>query len=387
MFQTLDLRWRLVVASEFKLSPHAGPLRALGILVFAFAVSACGGDTTSPPMQNDDQPPEDQFCSINESEIFFGGVPRDGIPALLNPAFVAPDHAEAVYVRDFDRVIGIEVGGEVLAVPHNILWHHEIVNLEHYGPQLVVTFCPLTGSSMVFDRSAVEGGDFGVSGLIYQNNLIMFNRRSDGGEESFFPQMLRGARCGPLDGSSLPMYPSVEMRWDAWKELHPETRVVSGRQNYGRPYRWYPYGDYEAINNTETLFPHDELDRRRPPKERVLGIPRDHGFGIAFPFNELKRLGDKAVVHDDVQGERSVVVFWSTDAETAIAFVPRINGQDLTFEVRDDGFFDLENGSEWSLLGRAVSGPLEGSVLDLVTDAYVSFWFAWATFHPNTALY
>ena len=377
-----------MVTSESMLDTRPRPLTSLAMLSFALVLATCGGgDGTSPPQQNDDVPPEDAFCSIPEAEIVSGGVGRDGIPALRNPLFVPVDHAEAGYLRDYDLVIGIEIDGELLAIPHNILWWHEIVNLDDYGIPLAVSYCPLTGSSMVFDRTVVNGNDFGVSGLLYNNNLIMFNRRGDGGQESFFPQMMRGARCGPLDGSPLPMYPSVEMRWDAWRELHPESGVVSGVQNYGRDYRSYPYGNYEAINNTETLFPHDELDRRRPPKERVLGIPREHGFGMAFPFSLLEELGDKGVVHDDVQGAREVVVFWSTDAETAIAFVPGVNGAALTFEARDGGFFDVENGSEWTLQGRAISGPLEGSQLELIDDAYISFWFAWATFHPSTALY
>ena len=199
--------------------------------------------------------------------------------------------------------------------------------------------------------------------------------------------MLRGARCGPLDGSPLEMYPSVEMRWDAWKLLHPETTVVSGFQNYGRNYQSYPYGNYEDIDNGETLFPHEELDRRLPPKVRVLGIPREHGFGLALAFNVLEDLGNRAVVHDNIQGDQPVVVFWSAEAATAIAYVPRVDGTDLTFEARDGGYFDVQNGSEWDLRGIAISGPLEGSSLELVSDAYVSFWFAWSTFHPNTDIF
>ncbi len=361
-------------------------------LVFALAVSACGGgDTTSPsPEIGGDQPqvhvPKEEFCSIPEELVFSGGVARDGIPALRNPLFVSSDHVEAEYLRDYDRVIGIEVGGEVLAVPHNIVWHHEIVNLDDYGIPLAVSYCPLTGSSMVFDRSTVHGADLGVSGLLYSNNLIMFNRRNDGGQESLFPQMARGARCGPLDGAPLPMYPATEMRWDAWKELHPETGVVSDMQGYRRNYRSYPYGNYETISNTRTLFPNRGMDPRRPPKERILGIPRDGGFGMAFPFTLLAAMGDKVVVHDDVQETRAVVVFWSTEGESAVAFRPRANGQELTFEVRDDRFFDVETGSEWTMAGFAVSGPLADSVLEPIADAYVAFWFAWATFHPNTGL-
>ncbi len=362
--------------------------RALSVLSLAFVVAACGGgDGVSSPVQQSNPPSAETFCSIPEAEIVSGGVGRDGIPSLRDPLFVPADHAEAGYLLDSDRVIGLEIGGEFIAVPHNILWWHEIANLDNYGIPVAVSYCPLTGSSMVFDRTTVQGNDFGVSGLLYQNNLIMFERRDDGAQESWFPQFMRGARCGPLDGADLPMYPSVEMRWDAWKALHPESSVVSGVLGYGRDYRSYPYGNYEAINNGETLFPAEEHDRRRPPKERVLGIPRSNGFGMAFPFSLLSDLGDVAVVHDDVQGSRSIVVFWSTDAETAVAFEPRVNGQALTFEARDGGFFDVENGSEWDMQGRAISGPLEGSALELVDDAFISFWFAWSTFHPNTAIF
>ena len=374
--------------ADFVRDPQTLGARVAVVAAIALAISACGGgDGTSPPNQDDGPPSVATFCSIPEADIVSGGVARGGIPALLNPPFLAPDHEDVGYLREFDRVIGLEIAGEFFTIPHNILWHHEILNFEHSGVKLAITYCPLTGSSMVFDRSTIEGRDFGVSGLVYKNNLIMFDRRQDGGQESWFPQFLRGARCGPRDGEALPMYPSIEMRWDAWESLHPTTTVVSGVLGIDRDYEFYPYGDYAVLNNGETVFPQGTHDPRRPPKERVLGIPRDDGFGMAFPFTLLNDLGDKAVVHDDVQGTRSIVVFWSTDAAAAVAFVPRVNGQALTFEARDDGFFDVENGSEWTLQGTAISGPLSGSVLELVPDAFVSFWFAWATFHPSTGLF
>jgi len=79
-----------------------------------------------------------------------------------------------------------------------------------------------------------------------------------------------------------------------------------------------------------------------------------------------------------------VVVFWSSRAQAAVAYHPRSGGRVLTFEVRDGGIFDVQTGSRWSIEGRAVAGPLEGSALPQVADAYIAFWFAWATFHPNT---
>ncbi len=378
--------------SEFERDPNVRRPTRLATLVCASLVWACGGgDGTSPPLGGDGDgvtpPPQESFCSIPADLIFRGGVGRDGIPALRNPLLVAADAPQAEYLRDFDRVIGIEAGGEFLAVPHNILWWHEIANFDDFGVPFAVSYCPLTGSSMVFDRTSIGDVDLGVSGLIYNNNLMMFNRRADGSQESLFPQMLRAGRCGPLDGAELQMVGSTEIRWDAWKALHPETLVVSGILPYDRDYRQYPYNNYEEIHNGETLFPHEEFDTRRPPKERVLGIPLDHGFGMSFPFTVLESMagdGDKVAVHDDVGGSEPAVVFWSTNAQSAVAYKPMANGQDLTFEVRDDGFFDIETGSEWTLGGLAVSGPHGDASLELTDDAYVAFWFAWATFQPNT---
>ena len=162
-------------------------IRGGALLLAAFAASARGGgDGTSPTVQVGVDPPvldvpKEEFCSIPAEFVFSGGVQRDAIPALVNPPLVTADASEAEYLRDSDRVIGIEVGGEFVAVPHNILWWHEIVNLDEFGVGLAITYCPLTGSSMVFDRTTVRGSDFGVSGLLYNNNLIMFNRRNDGG--------------------------------------------------------------------------------------------------------------------------------------------------------------------------------------------------------------
>ena len=362
-------------------------LKWVAVCAIAGTLSACGLDGTSP-LDGDDSGtpplPEEAFCSIPLELIISGGVGRDGIPALRNPSLVPSYHAEATYIGEADRVIGIEVDGRFIAVPHNILWWHEIVNFDDFGSPFAVTYCPLTGSSMVFDRSSIEGADLGVSGLLFHNNLMMFNRRGDATQESLFPQMLRSARCGPLDGQPLELLPSMEIRWKAWKELHPETLVVSGIRDRGGDYEYYPYNDYEDIDNAQTLFPHVEFDTRRPPKERVLGIPRDHGFGMAFPFTVLESRGDIVVVHDDVQGSQPVVVFWSTRAQTAVAYTPAANGQDLTFEVRDGKFFDVETGSEWTLGGLAIAGPFEDVALEPVADAYMAFWFAWATFQPNT---
>ena len=322
------------------------------------------------------------------------GAAKDGIPALSNPNLIPADHRDVDYLLPTDRVIGIEIDGEYLAFPHNVLWWHEIANMDEFG--LAVTYCPLTGSSMVFHRGIVGGDEFGVSGVLFKNNLVMYDRAGPSVEESLWPQMLAGARCGPSGGQDLAMYPALEIEWADWVALHPDTRVLSGATGFERDYTRYPYGDYEVEDNIATLDPLDEFDDRRPPKERVLGIPYRDGGGIAFPFGALRSVGDLAAIQATVGSadEASalsvpIVVFWDSRAAAAMAYgtSTSIVGQSLTFEVRDGTFVDLETGSQWSIEGKALSGPFVGKSLDKIAEAYVSFWFAFSTFYPNPVLW
>jgi hypothetical protein len=321
--------------------------------------------------------------------IFTTGAQRDGIPALSDPIRVSVDGPGLSCLRDDDRVIGIEVGGTYVAVPHNILWWHEIVNFNSLGIPLAVSYCPLTGSSMVFDRRSVSEAEFGVSGLLFNNNLVMYDRTTG---SSLWPQMMRGARCGPQDGQRLEMYTAIEMRWDGWRSLHPETLVINDETGHPRDYRRYPYGGYEAPSNPTILYPQDPIDSRRLPKERVLGIPPTVydgeviGGAVTFPFGNLDNGEPVRAIHHRAAG-RPVVVFWDRDAQAATAFRPSYGGTNATFEARGDVIVDMETGSEWTLEGLAVSGELAGSRLEVIPEAYVSFWFAWATFIPTTEIW
>ncbi|MBI4541157.1 MAG: DUF3179 domain-containing protein [Gemmatimonadetes bacterium] len=322
-------------------------------------------------------------CTIPTSEIFDGGVGRDGIPALTDPPLVPVGHADAEYLRDADRVIGVEIAGATIAVPHNVGWWHEIVNLSVGGRKIAVTLCPLTGSSLAFDRAAVEGAEFGVSGLLFRNNLIMYDRRTN---LSLWPQMMRSARCGPASGVPLPMYPALEMTWEGWRTLHPDTKVIGERTGLARSYRFYPYGDYERIDNGSTLFPMPSIDPRRAPKERVLGVPAGGDGGIAFPYLALEQAGSVVAAEAERDG-KPIVVFWEGRRQGAAAYSRALGGETLSFAVRDGRIVDVETGSVWRLDGRAAEGPLKGRQLEPVSEAYVAFWFAWASFQPETKIW
>ena len=361
---------------------EGSPFLSVGLALATMAVSACGDGPNGPGTGSS----LTELC-LEMTRDLFSVLPQDAIPALTDPTLVQADDVLADYLLPTDRVIGLDLGDDFIAVPHNILWWHEIVNLNDAG--LAVTYCPFTGSSMVFHREGAGGAEFGTSGLLFKNNLVMYDRTPNSDDETLWPQMVAGARCGPAEGRELSMFPAIEIEWEDWVALHPDTRVVGRNTPDPRIYTAdrYPYGDYEVEDNPRTLSPPtDEFDPRRPPKERVLGIPFEDGGAIAFPFGALRSVGDVAAVHETLGGGENVVVFWDSEAVAAMAYLPWA-GQNLTFEGRDGAIVDLETGSRWSVDGEALSGPMAGQKLAKIPEAYVSFWFAFATFFPNPDLW
>jgi len=168
--------------------------------------------------------------SIPVDEIFSGGPKKDGIPALSQPEFVAANKAD-IFMKDDDRVLGLARNGQVKAYPVKILNWHEIVN-DTIGKQgVVVTFCPLCGTGMVFDGK-INGKNltFGVSGLLYQSDMLLYDRATD----SLWSQIKGEAVTGPLMGARLKLLSSTQTTWAQWKKNHPETLVLSQKTGYKR---------------------------------------------------------------------------------------------------------------------------------------------------------
>lgn len=357
-----------------------------------FVVAACDAPTAGEP------PPDPDLsvaagCAFTPADLFNGGPGRDGIPSLINPPLVPLDHADAAYMDAYvqqaaqdpgaaeARVVGLVVDGQAIAIPHNILWWHEIVNADLGGRRLAITYCPLTGSALVFDVTAAGTQRFGVSGLIFQNNLVMFDPET----ETLWPQLCRRAVSGSRAGTELVQVPAIEMHWEAWKARHPNSLIVSAETGYRRDYTRYPYSHYESSGTL--LFPMRRgIDNRLPPKERVFGIREGEG-GLAFPFRELEAVGPTLALVTRREGQ-DVLVLWDAAARAAAAYLPETtDGLRVTLRSEGDGFVDAESGTRWDVEGRAIAGPLAGSRLVPFPHAFVAFWFAWAAFQPQTGIF
>lgn len=280
-----------------------------------------------------------QKCLVPCDEIVMGCPTKDCIPALSRGGeaeMVAAESDEAAYLSDDAVVLGVAMDGEARAYPHNILWWHEIYNDQIGQTDYSVTFCPLTGSGIVF-RGQLDGKstDFGVSGRLYNSNLVMYDRGAK--EDTFWVQMIGQGVRGPQKGERLETMPVVETTWATWKKMHPDTLVVSSDTGHSRDYSRYPYADYRT-DDSDTHRPTnpDYKDTYRA-KDRVLGLVGD-STSRAYAFPELQKKGDRVVVNDRFEGEPIVVAFEAFEGRerlgTAIPFSATVDGRELTFVGR-----------------------------------------------------
>lgn len=389
------------------------------VTVVSFA--ACGGEsTTSPPatLPPADATPFDyeayQFSllwpdtdfskrTVSLLDIISGGVSPDGIPPLdaegatsvpsprAGTARFVPARADQYPERV--PVTYVVVNGEAKAYPLHILTWHEVVNDIVGGVPVVVTFCPLCNTALAFERTL--GGvvlDFGVSGLLRNSDLIMWDRQT----KSWWQQALGEAIVGTFAGTRLKAIPAPIVSYGDFVRSYPEGAVLSEDTGIERNYGINPYDGYDRLTNTPFLFV-GEPDARLPAMERVVGLSHNSTF-VAVPFSELESV---RVVNLLIDGE-PFVVFWAPGTATALgegwipdardigsatAFVPRVGSEVLEFETDGNGNFrDRRTRSLWTLTGEAVGGPLAGTRLTPAPHQ-VPFWFAWAAFHPDTEVW
>ncbi len=273
--------------------------------------------------------------SIPIEDIVSGGPPKDGIPAIIAPRMIRA--SEAGYLRDTDRVIGVERGGEARAYPLAILNWHEVANDRIGDTPIAVTYCPLTRTSLVYQRrhrgSELE---FGVSGRLYQSNLLMYDKAT----ESLWSQITAEAVTGPKLGARLAQVPSVETSWGQWRALHPGTLVLSSDTGHRRDYTVNPY---EAYEESQTLiFPVDRRDDRLTAKDFVLGLT-DGRESLALP---TRLLTDEPPPLAVTLGSTRFLVSYDRESQSV--------------RVARDG---------------------------VPAAFFTGYWFAWASFHPETKLW
>ncbi|MBI2989897.1 MAG: DUF3179 domain-containing protein [Candidatus Magasanikbacteria bacterium] len=278
--------------------------------------------------------------SVPLDEIVNGGPPPDGIPPIDHPQFVAIDEAEK-FLSEAEIGLALNYKGRSRFYPFQILVWHEIVNDLFDDIRVLVTYCPLCRSGIVFDPVvAGERVEFGTSGKLWNSNLVMYDRKT----HSLWSQVLGEAIVGDMTGTKLKVLASDIIRFGAWKRAFPQGEVLSRNTGQIRDYGTDPYGNYYTTSGT--YFPINHTDNRLDDKELVLGLVVN-GHAKAYYPVAIQRAGK---IEDSLAG-KIIVGEYDTDIEAV-----------RLFEKKPDGTLERLN-------------PV------------AVYWFSWAAAHPDTELF
>lgn len=364
---------------------YRSPKSIILLATFLFAIFTSCNSVDSDVQQNSNNGSQvgSSDWLIPAGEVLDGGPGQDGIPSIDTPQFI--NMSEAGFLDDNRLVLGIKIGDDVRLYPHQILDWHEIVNDSFGDESVALTYCPLTGTGIAFER--VIGGsetEFGVSGLLFRNNLIMYDRKTG----SRWSQMQMRSVNGELIGRDGSVVQTIQTDWKTWKELYPDARVLSRETGFSRNYGGFAYSANYLTNNDIFVFPPKRQDDRLPNKTQVHAV---------FPFNfegesTVPRVysidnfdAPIEVIQEPFEGQE-LVVAGSSELNFTVSFYSESN---LSFEPVQDELpviMQDDEGNKWTIFGEAVSGPREGSKLT-PTTSYNGYWFAFADFYPESCIY
>ncbi len=275
-------------------------------------------------------------CKIPQSELTTAGAGKDDIAALTMPKMISV--ADANQLHGSDRVVGLVVEGEPRAYPLLILERHEVVNDELGDKQFVVTYCPLCDSAVVMNRRV--GGrtlEFGVSGLLYKSNLLLYDRTT----ESLWTQIGAASVSGEYAGTSLSLLPFEVTTWSEWVNRHPTTKVLSFQTGHELSYMFSPYDKYRREGQVQ--FPVEPQSNQFTPLTPMLGL-RSANHVLAYRIEDFAK----------VEGDQTITRKLGKDQVT------------------------LKYDSEARSLRVVEASPGVESVY--------TYWFAWYSFHPDTEI-
>ncbi len=293
-------------------------------IAFAACFSAASAAAADPSFWKREFPLTDfGDASVSWSEIISGGPPKDGIPAIDDPAMI--DVSAEGRIGGREPVIAVEIdGSRPRAYPIRYLTWHEIVNDEVDGTPIAVTFCPLCNSGPTFDRR-VDGATltFGVSGKLRNSDMIMFDRET----ESWWQQAVGTGIVGLHNGVELTQIASWMESWDEFRARNPDGLVMD-RPGWPRPYGRNPYVGYDG-SARPFLYDGEMPPHGVPPLVRVVRVGSN-----AWP---LTRLREEREITED-----GLTISWTAGQASALAEADIASARDVgSVRVKDADGNDL----------------------------------------------
>ncbi len=318
---------------------------------------------------------EGRDFQIRLDEVVWGGVAKDGIPALDDPPLLAAE--KAFYLSDNDDVFGIALNGKYRAYPLRILNWHEMLNTTIGGEAISLTYCTLCGAAIAYlgkinDSLSVT---FGSSGLLYRSNKLMYDRQTNSLWSSLTGEAVSGA-AAEANMKLQPFY-TVRTTWGEWRKRYPATKVLDIKTGHERDYR--PGAAYKTyFDSDKTMFPVAWRDNRLQAKDWIYGI-HINGRSLAYP---LQTLAKQPLINDSFNGKNLLVI---ADAENMAVRIYERGKIKFLENPSGKRLLDSE-GSEWEIAEEHLRRG-DGAITLPRLPGHLSFWFGWYAFFPESSVW
>lgn len=357
--------------------------RILVPFLLSISCLACQKETSNPVEVSAPEAPKPPLPAgwlVYPDSIKDGGPGKDGIVSLDRPDFLEADAVS--FLESDELVLGVKIGNEARAYPHRILDYHELVNDQIEQTAFTLTYAPLTGSGAAWKRTVGDGvvTTFGSSGLLYQNNLVPYDRETG----SIWSQFRLDCVNGKLLGEKLQPISVVETTWKTWKRFFPDSKVLNIPASFNRNYYNNSFADYKQQDDY-FLFPIAIAPSRFSNKERLLGVVVN-GKAHVYSFSSMSIKPKNYWVYNDEMDGTPFVVAGNYEQNFLVAYSRKLpDGAILHFNAqvnKEASILRDREGSLWNVFGEAVEGPRKGQRLPAV-HAFVGYWFAWSIFYPD----
>ncbi|MFK7814867.1 MAG: DUF3179 domain-containing protein, partial [Gammaproteobacteria bacterium] len=283
--------------------------------------------------------------SIRLDEIVWGGVRKDGIPALTNPKLIAG--TEADYIADKELVFGISINGDTRAYPYRFMDWHEMLNDKIGGIPVSLAYCTLCGSGILYKTQINQNEDpyvFGSSGFLYRSNKLMYDQATNSLWNQFNGKPVVGALVN--NDIELEVLPLVTTTWGEWLAKHPNTKIMSEETGFSRDYTpGAAYGAY--FFSEELMFPASVENDSLKPKDKVFGL-RISDANKAWP---LSLFNIPTALNDQV-GIIPIVLIGDKKSETVRAY----RSEGIHFKLNHNGQLTANN-QTWQQTETELIGP------------------------------
>lgn len=328
---------------------------------------------------------------ISLEELCMPGPIKDDIPAIDIPLFVDINDASS-WITPAEPVLSLVINGRAKAYPLQILIWHGVVNDYLQGIPVAVTFCPLSYSPAVYERT-IKGRilEFGVSGMLRNSNMIMYDTTT----QTLWQHFTGNAIVGDFTPVKLRSISSQLISFEEFSTGYPAGTVLSRDTGFMREYGLNPYVGYDCVSNVPFMFT-GTVDARLSPMEKVISI-NIKGAARSYPDYMTKSRG---VINDYIAGT-PIAIFHTNGMVSALdrqwiknsrlvgstgVFSRCLGDYELTFTHIGEHFVDEQTRTVWDITGKAIKGRLLGEHLKPVNHKN-SFAFIWLVFNPAGEIY